>query len=476
MTVFSSAALAAKAVLPMRIPRLVIAGLAGGTGKTTISLGLCRAFARQGLCVQPFKKGPDYIDTAWLGLAAGREARNLDPFMVDEATLRSLFRQRAAGAALAITEGNRGYFDGMDLAGSSSTAELARRLEAPVMLVVDCTKMTRTVAALVRGCRNFPGGERIVGVILNRTRAARHSDLVKRAVEELADTPVLGVLPRLPVPPIVERRNGLVTVEEHSAAQQALDNLAQVTADHMDLPGILALAEAATPFPLDDTAATEAVQVTEKNTVTIGYVHDAALWQYYGENLDALREAGAELVPLSLLNADPWPALDGLYLGGGNCGGQAEALSAQEGRRMEVAALARSGLPIYAEQAGFIYLMEHWEEGGKSYPLAGVFPGAGVLCTKPQALGYVEATVMGANPYHPQAQCLKGHEYHYMRHDSPIASDFALRRSRGADTGREWDGMVYKNVFGSFMQIYAPAVPHWADAFVRAARVRKSKA
>lgn len=459
----------------MHIPRLVIAGLAGGTGKTTISLGLCRAFARQGLCVQPFKKGPDYIDTAWLGLAAGREARNLDPFMVDEATLRSLFRQRVSGADLSVTEGNRGYFDGMDLAGSSSTAELARRLDAPVILVVDCTKMTRTVAALVRGCRNFPGGERIVGVILNRTRAARHSDLVKRAVEELADTPVLGVLPRLPVPPIVERRSGLVTVEEHSAAQQALDHLAQMTSDHMDLHGILALARAAAPFPFDGVSAVGPVQVTEKSTVSIGYAHDAALWQYYGENLDALREAGAELVPLSLLNADPWPALDGLYLGGGNCGGQAEALSAQEGRRAEVAALARAGLPIYAEQAGLVYLLERWEEDGKSYPLAGVFPGSAVCCKKPQALGYVEATVTSSNPYHMRGQCLKGHEYHYVRHDVPVAPDFALCRSRGADMGRARDGIAYKNVFGTFMQIYAPAAPHWAEAFVRAARAWKKK-
>lgn len=460
----------------MRIPRLIIAGLAGGTGKTTISLGLCRAFARQGLCVQPFKKGPDYIDTAWLGLAAGHDARNLDPFMVDETTLRSLFRQSAAVADLSLIEGNRGYFDGMDLAGSSSTAELARRLDAPVLLVVDCTKMTRTVADLVRGCRDFPGGERIVGVVLNRTRAARHSDLVKRAVEELAGTPVLGVLPRLPVPPIVERRSGLVTVEEHSAAQQALDHLAQVTADHMDLPGILAMARAAVPFPLEGIpSAAGPVKGAGEGTVTIGYVHDTALWQYYGENLDALREAGAELVPLSLLNADPWPALDGLYLGGGNCSGQAEALSAQESRRAEVAALARAGLPIYAEQAGLVYLLERWEEGGKSYPLAGVFPGAAVPCTKPQALGYVEATVTVANPYHPQGQCLKGHEYHYVRHNAPIDPDFALCRSRGADMGRTRDGIVHKNVFGSFMQVYAPAAPHWAEAFVRAARAWKSR-
>ncbi len=453
----------------MRIPRIVIGGLAGGTGKTTISLGLARAFARRGLRVRPFKKGPDYIDTAWLGLAAGQGARNLDPFMVGESALRTLFGQRAAGADLALVEGNRGYFDGLDLAGSCSTAELARRLEAPALLVVDCTKMTRTTAALVAGCRAFPGGERIAGVICNRTRAERHSELVRRSVEELAHTPVLGVLPRLAVSPITERQSGLVTVEEHSAANEALDRLADAVERHLDLPGILALAAAAAPFEADG-GAEAPVFAPQGRTVRIGYVRDAVLWQYYEENLDALRHAGAELIPLSLLSGEAWPALDGLYLGGGSLDGHAATLAACKDRRAEVAALAGSGLPIYAEHAGFFYLLESWREGESSYPMAGVLPGAAVLCPRPQGLGYVRAEVALANPYHPQGVALKGHEYHYVRCQGESEPPLALRRTLGASLGRTEDGFTVGNVFGAFMQIYAPAVPHWAPAFVRAAR------
>ncbi|MCC8193251.1 MAG: AAA family ATPase, partial [Deltaproteobacteria bacterium] len=213
------------------MPRLVVSGLSGGAGKTTVSLGLVRAFTRQDIRVHPFKKGPDYIDTAWLALAAKGRASTLDPFFCDEAALRRHFASRSAGADLAVIEGNRGLFDGRDLEGSASTAEVARQLDAPVVLVVDITKMTRTTSALVAGCRNFPGGERIAGVILNRAGTDRHAAIARRAVEELAGVPVFGVLPRLDCPPIPERRAGLVTVTMPARPANALETQADVGTD-----------------------------------------------------------------------------------------------------------------------------------------------------------------------------------------------------------------------------------------------------
>ncbi len=179
--------------------RICISALSGGGGKTLLSLGLARAFSRQGLAVQPFKKGPDYIDAAWLSLAAGRQASNLDPYFLSPARLRALFRHvmGRSGARLALLEGNRGLFDGMDVRGSCATAELARTLDCPVLLSLDCTKMTRTAAALVAGVRNFEPGLRLAGVVLNQVASARHEGILREAITTYTDVPVLGAIPRL---------------------------------------------------------------------------------------------------------------------------------------------------------------------------------------------------------------------------------------------------------------------------------------
>ena len=191
-------------------PRLVLAGLSGGAGKTLLTLGICRAFAAAGLRVRPFKKGPDYIDAAWLGLAAGCDATNLDPFLLPESRLPSLFLEKSANADIAIIEGNRGIFDGMDVAGSCSTAALARTLTAPVVLILDATKMTRTAAAIVAGVAAFEPGLNLAGVVLNRTAGPRHRDILRESIESLAGVPVLGMLPKIAENPIPERHMGLM--------------------------------------------------------------------------------------------------------------------------------------------------------------------------------------------------------------------------------------------------------------------------
>ncbi len=455
----------------MNIPRVVIAGLSGGTGKTTVSLGLTRAFARRGLVVSPFKKGPDYIDTAWLGLAAARTAGNLDPFFLDEPALLKHFGKWSSGAELALIEGNRGFFDGRDLAGSCSTAELARQLDAPVLLVVDCTKMTRTTAALVAGCKEFPGGKRIAGVILNRSGGKRHAALARQAVEALAGVPVLGVLPRLDAPPIVERREGLVTIDMHEAANAALDRIADFVAEHVDIEAALAVAAGAPPLPKSVSAASA---VVSERPARIGVARDAALWQYYAENLEALREAGATLEFVSLLDDAPWPELDGLYLGGGDLAPYAARLSAGPARS-HVAHLAASGLPIYAEQAGFFFLGESYATEEGVFPMAGVFPIRASSGDKPGSLGYVEALVTGDSPFFP-AQCvIRGHAFYYGTVDA-VGEDAFFERRIGADWGQQRDGLLRGTVFGACMQIFAPGVPGWAHSFVRAAAARRALA
>ena len=550
----------------MRIPRLVVTGLSGGAGKTLVSLGLARAVSNSGISVRAFKKGPDYIDAAWLSRASRSPQANLDPFFTPGPLLGALFAKAAAGYEMALVEGNRGLFDGLDIAGSCSTAEVARILQAPLLLVLDCTKMTRTAAALVQGCLNFEEGLRIGGVILNRTGNPRHQAMVRRAVEELCGVPVLGVLPRTPHMDIPERHMGLAGIDEYSQADAHLERLAYFVAAHVDLGGIRRMAESAPdiPAPRDDVPEETPVSILSKpsepdvgsaharqdlaNTDTkgcgrlslvgpdgsdsatriapgpgewgsdsaplsgimkiagprsgvvtadcrserqsarpvsgerrplLGYVHDSAFWFYYRENLDALEAAGADLRPVSLLDSAPWPELHGLYIGGGVPELHAEALGANAERRARVAALSRSGLPIYAECGGFMYLADHLLLDGRRYPMAGIFHCSVEFCSKPQGLGYVTGTIVEDNPYHPTGYALRGHEFHFSRFvpqgDTPQRHILRLSKGSGmagGSDGSALDGMLEKLTYASYTHIYAPAAPHWASSFVALCRER----
>jgi len=463
-------------------PRIILAGLSGGSGKTFVSAGLARAFSRRGLAVMPFKKGPDYIDASWLGLAARAPACNLDPFLLTQGVIAALFQEKAARADISIIEGNRGLFDGKDFEGTCSTAELARQLEAPVILVLDATKMTRTAAAIVAGCRAFEPGLNLAGVILNRTAGERHRNILKDCIEGLAGVPVLGALPKSAHNPIPERHMGLVSDQEHSGREQALDAIADTIEACVDVERVLDIAKSAPP-PAAAPPVPWPTSVASGQAPVIGYVHDAALWFYYPENLEALERAGAKLAPLSLLANEPWPEIHGLYLGGGFPETNAEALSANTSVRSHVRALAQAGLPIYAECGGFMYLCASLtiDQNGdhREYPLAGVFPLATRLCPRPQGLGYVEALVEVENPFHPLGAHITGHEFHYSACIDPalptLAPPTAFKMLRGQGMIGKRDGLVTGNTFAAYTHIHALGTPHWAPNFVRAALKYRKK-
>ncbi len=459
-------------------PRLVLAGLSGGAGKTILTLGVCRALAAAGYRVRPFKKGPDYIDAAWLGLAAGRDATNLDPFLMPETGLLPLFLDKSRDVDISVIEGNRGIFDGMDVAGSCSTAALARQLLAPVVLVLDATKMTRTAAALVAGVAAFEEGLNLAGVVANRTAGPRHRDILQRSIETLARVPVCGMLPKLVENPIPERHMGLVSDREQGAVDAILDGIADVVRRHVDLDRLVAIARSAPPLP---DAATSAAGCRETSAAdgdapVIGVVRDAALWFYYPENLEALELAGARLAYVSLLDDAPWPELDGLYLGGGFPETHVAALAGDAAMRSRVKALAEAGLPIYAECGGFMYLCRGLVVDGTVHPMAGVFPVDTTLCAKPQGLGYSLARVTAENPFHPVGTLLHGHEFHYSRCQAALEAGlpgpeaFCLRMERGVGMHAGHDGLVFANTFAAYTHIHAHGAPHWAGNFVHAAR------
>ncbi|MFP4213122.1 MAG: cobyrinate a,c-diamide synthase [Desulfohalobiaceae bacterium] len=452
----------------LRIPRFILAGLRGGSGKTIISLGLARHFRNQKLNIKPFKKGPDYIDAVWLGRASGQTATNLDPFLMSEPVLQALFQEQGQKAQLCLVEGNRGLFDGLDQEGSFSTAALARQLKAPVFLILDCTKSTRTVAALVQGCQAFEPDLSLAGVILNQTAGQRHRGILRQCLEKYTDLPVLGAVPKLGQTPIPERHMGLISDQEFQA-EQALQTLGKVAEDCLDTEQIFRLAkQAADLVPAQGRIWPNWTGAAEVN---IAVVRDASLWFYYPENLEALRRSGANIQEVSLLQAEPWPEIHGLYLGGGFPETQAQELSENQAVRELVLRLARQGLPIYAECGGLMYLCSTLTVSGQKFPMVGLFQADAELCPKPQGHGYTRSKVVGRNPFHPQGLEFCGHEFHYSRCSFPTGQPqcSSLQMLRGKGLGQAKDGLTVRNCFASYTHLHALSVPSWAENFVRAA-------
>jgi len=461
------------------LPRVVIAGLSGDSGKTVVSLAVLLAAREAGLPVRAFKKGPDYIDAAWLAWASGHPTRNLDTFLMGFDRAAGSFLRHATPEGLSLIEGNRGLYDGADAQGTHSTAELAKTLGAPVVLVVNATKATRTAAALVLGCQRLDPDVRIVGVVLNRVAGARHERVLREAVESICGIPVLGVLPRASGDaPIPGRHLGLVTPEEFTQTGPLERNLLELARGRLDIEALLAMARQA---PLLNCPAAETSQPPDGRGLKVGYVHDAAFTFYYPENLEALAAAGAELVPVSALSDGSLPPdLDALYLGGGFPETHGARLAANRPFLEAVRGAALAGLPIYAECGGLMLLSEAIVWQGESYPMAGVLPFRVEVCPAPQGHGYTVLEVDAPNPFFPVGLTLRGHEFHYSRlvaEGAPPPTACAVRRGTGTRGGR--DGVVLGNVWAGYTHLHALGTPEWSRAVIGAARtfqpVRRAK-
>ena len=454
---------------------LVIAGLCGGSGKSVISVGLTAALTGQGIAIAPFKKGPDYIDAGWLQLAAGRSCYNLDPYLMDAETIRSSCAQHAAGLDLALIEGNRGLFDGVNAAGAYSTAELAAILDLPVVLVVDCTKTTRTVAALLLGCQQMGQGIRIRGVILNRIGSSRHQGIIRQAVEEYTDIKVLGAVPRLRQDIFPQRHIGITPCPEFEGAESAVKALGELIAQEIDLAGVVDQAGPVAPGQISDLYSQWQGEGDEP--VRIGIIKDAAFQFYYPENLRALELCGARLIEINALTARELPELDGLYIGGGFPENSVQDLSANITFRHSLKQRIEQGLPVYAECGGLLYLGRAMEVAGGSYPLAGIFPVAFRMEKRPQAHGYTRLTATATNPVYPAGTEIRGHEFRYSKviEWQGGADRLAFTMQRGVGFAEAGDGLVYKNCLALYTHIHALATPEWAPRFVGLVRRQRGK-
>ena len=448
--------------MQLRTPRLVVAGLSGDGGKTLVSLGLCRALADRGRVIQAFKKGPDYIDAAWLAAATGRPCRNLDPYLMEVGAIGRAVTA-AVGADLLLVEGNRGLFDGVDAAGSHSTATLAKLLGAPVILVVNVTKMTRTAAAVVLGCIYLESDLNLVGVILNRVGTDRQERVVREAIETATGVPGVGAIPRQQgEDPLPDRHLGLVTAVEHPRRDEAIERAAAVVAEYVDLERIEALSASVPEVALEVSDV-----LPGRARVTIGYFSDPAFSFYYPENLESLEAAGARLVAVSPSCGSAVPDLDGLYIGGGFPEVHAARLADNRGFAQSVKDRVDDGLPVYAECGGLMYFARELRVGEVVHPMAGVLDLAVVQTDRPQGHGYETVVIDRENPFYPVGTELKGHEFHYsMISSGGDAAGTVGEVTRGSGIGSGRDGIVAGQVWASYLHVHASASPDWATGFL----------
>lgn len=447
------------------LPRLLISAPHGRSGKTTVCLGLAAALAARGVRVQAFKKGPDYIDPGWLADAAGRPCRNLDLFLTAPDTLLAGFVRAATSADLALIEGAHGLYDGLDHAGTNSTAHVAKLLGAPVVLVIDASRMTHSVAPLVRGFQGFDPDVAVAGVILNQVANPRHRAKLADALGH-AGVRLVGALPRDAALAIPDRHLGLVPRGEDDRLLPVLEGLRAAAEAFLDIDALLEIARAAPPLG----APVAPEMPGPRPGVRVGVARDRAFSFYYADNLEALERAGADLVPVDTLGDRSLPAVDALYLGGGFPEVFLEALEANRGLRQEIRAAASDGLPIYSECGGLMYLARSVTWKGRSVPMVGVLPCHVEMTERPQGHGYVRARVTGPNPYFPVGTELRGHEFHYSRVAELDRVDFAYRLSPGRGVRAGEDGVVVGNVLAAYTHLHASSVGGWADAIVARAR------
>jgi len=420
-------------------PRIVIAGTHSGCGKTTVACGIMAALTRRGLKVQPFKVGPDFIDPSHHTRICGRVSRNLDPFMMGEEGCVDTFIRATEGADIALIEGVMGMYDGVDGSDMASTAHVARILKAPVILVVDAKGMSRSVHALIDGYRGYDPTLSFSGVILNRMGSPRHRSMIEPSLT----IPSFGYIPRKEDLTVESRHLGLKMAHESGS----MGEFGTIIEETCNLDALIGAAHQAPPMRNSINTDDRKKQAHAK----IGVALDEAFCFYYQDNLDNLQRAGAELVFFSPL-CDPLPDVDAVYLGGGYPELHLSALTSSLCRQ-DLKPAADSGMPVYAECGGLLYLAEEITSDN-TYRMCSLLPATAEMTGQIQALGYVKGESIGSHSFLPSAQQITGHEFHYSRLEPARDARYALRLSRGKGIDAGNDGMISQNVLGCYTHAY----------------------
>ncbi len=467
---------------------LLIAAAHKSSGKTSVAVGLTAALVKRGLAVQPFKKGPDYIDPLWLARAARRACYNLDFFTQTHAEILATFADKSLDADISVIEGNKGLFDGLDVKGADSNAALAKMLSAPVVLAIDTGGMTRGIAPLIRGYLDFDPEVDIRGVILNKVGSARHESKLRAALEHYTDAEVLGVIERDAALEIPERHLGLIPANEVEGAGMAdvmIERLAGAVSSGVDLDRIIAIARAAASLKvgkIESAAGSRRLCGTARARglpdVRIAVARDAAFGFYYPDDFEAFAGAGAELIAFDTLNDAQLPQADGLFIGGGFPETHMAALSANRSLLADIRQALSAGMPAYAECGGLMYLARSIRWRGEIRSMVGAVPADVVVGSRPQGRGYVVLEETGKNPWPPlppdQGTAGSGipvHEFHYAHLENlPDQPGYAYRVLRGTGVDGRHDGLIIGKLLAGFAHHRNTEANPWVDRFVNFVR------
>ncbi|MFV1998158.1 MAG: cobyrinate a,c-diamide synthase [Acidiferrobacterales bacterium] len=453
------------------MPQLLISAAHKSSGKTTLSIGLSAALVQRGFTVQTFKKGPDYIDPLWLGLASNRPCHNLDFYLSSAEEIKYAYSYRSYGSDFQIIEGNKGLYDGLDLDGSNSNAALATLLDTPVMLVINVQGMTRGIAPLILGYQQFEPNLNIAGVIFNQVRGYRHEDKLRAVVEHYTNVPVIGSVHHDPALEIVERHLGLMPSNESDIAKEKIARIADRITDQVDLDKLISVSG----ISPDTTRATKTA-VPQKSRIRLGIAKDTAFGFYYPGDIEALEAAGADLIEIDTLIDQTLPEIDALFIGGGFPETQMEKLEQNSSLRTAIRNAIESGLPAYAECGGLMYLAREIRWRDKTCQMVGVIGADVLMHDTPVGRGYTRFVDNGNSPWgisNPDRATAEfpAHEFHYSsleNIDPDLEYAYAVKRGMGIDGKR--DGIIYKNLLANYVHLRDVDQNHWAKRFIEFVR------
>lgn len=463
------------------MPRIYISAAHKSSGKTTLSIGLCAALHQQGLIVQPFKKGPDYIDPIWLAQASGgRACFNLDFNTMSDAEINNTVQHFSRDADISIIEGNKGLYDGVALDGSDSNAAMAKLTQSSVILIIDALGITRGVAPLLLGYQQFDRDVTIAGVIYNFTNGDRHDSKLRAVTEEYTDIPVLGMIKKNELLVIDERHLGLMPSNEDSQAFQKIAEIGNIISNSVDTAAIINFSKQALKIDVEPLVMTTIKANREK--IRLGICEDAAFGFYYADDKLALERAGAELVSINTLSDKALPKdLDGLFIGGGFPEVKMQQLAYNTSMRNSIYNAIEAGLPTYAECGGLMYLSKtiHWN--GETEPMVGIIPADVEMHKKPQGRGYVQLEETEDMPWgtqnntaKPVSSIINAHEFHYScLKNLSVKGKFAYKVHRGVGINGKNDGWVYKNLLANYSHMRDTQSYRWAEYFVDFIRKQK---
>ncbi|MCG8617526.1 MAG: cobyrinate a,c-diamide synthase [Desulfobacterales bacterium] len=451
-----------------------------GTGKTTVSLGIQAWMKAKGMRVAPFKVGPDFIDPGLHTKVSGAVSYNLDSWMLPKAYNRDLFSAKSAGSDIAVVEGVMGLFDGYDaLSETGSTAQMAKWLDLPVLLVVSAKGKARSAAAIVKGFETFDPDLKFAGVIFAQAGSERHYHYLRDAVEQNCTTPCLGYLPKNEKIVMPERHLGLVTADEMPIPQETLDILVSMVDTHLDMEKLLAGLPDLSGTQTDDRKTEVSISTTTVRSPRIAVARDKAFCFYYPDNIEILQRSGAEIVYFSPLTAESLPEdIDGIYFGGGYPELNAAQLSAKTELLAQVRNASLDGMPIYGECGGFMYLCRNLSDmdGNDGGSMCGIFDFDIKMSGRLRSLGYREVTTKSDTLLGPAGTKIRGHEFHYSSivpeaeenhsggNGESVDSVYNVASRAGQDISLE--GFQRRNTLGSYLHVHFGSNPEAAASFV----------